>query len=189
MNTRGVRGVAAVASLLAVLPAAPWGAGIVWAAEENMPASIQNNMDVGMEYTLTVDGAVVDSTQGKASFHYVQGRGQIIPGLERQLAGLHVNDTKDVTVSPEEGYGVVDQAAFVEVPKSQLPSGSTPEVGMMLQGVNPSGQTFRAVVSEVKADKVMLNLNHPLAGKTLTFKVKIASIAPAAPAAKTPAAP
>ena len=155
--------------------------GAVWAADQ--PAStVQNNMDVGMEYTLTVDGAVVDSTNGRGPFHYIHGRGQIVLGLERELTGLKVNDTKEVTVKPEEGYGNVDPAAVVEVPKSQLPNETPPAVGMMLQGVNPSGQTFRAMIEEVKADTVKLNLNHPLAGKTLNFKIKIASIASAPPA-------
>ena len=148
---------------------------------------IQNNMDVGFEYTLSVDGAVVDSTEGKAAFHYVHGLNQVIPGLERQLAGLHVGDAKDVIVSAEEGYGQVDPSAFVEIPKTQLPTGVTPEVGMMLRGVNPNGQNFRARISEMKADTVVLDLNHPLAGKTLSFKVKVVSISPAPEAAPSPA--
>src|SRR3989338_6707844 len=102
---------------------------------------------------------------------------------EGRVGGGKVKDRKGVAVKREEGYGNVDPAAFVEVPKSQLPSEAPPAVGMMLQGVNPSGQTFRAMITEVKADTVRLNLNHPLAGKALNFKVKIASIIPAPPAA------
>ncbi len=156
------------------------GARVAWAADNASAATIQDQMDVGMEYTLTVDGTVVDSTDGKQPFHYIHGKGQIVPGLEHQLAGLKVGDAKEVTVSPEDGYGKVDPAAFVEVQRTQLPANVTPQVGMGLQGVNPDGQTFRATISEVNADKVKLNLNHPLAGKTLAFKIKIVSIAPAA---------
>ena len=164
-------------------------APLVHAADAPAASAIQDNMDVGLEYTLTVDGAVVDSTEGKEAFHYIQGQKQVIPGLERQLAGLHVGDTKDVTVNPEEGYGQVDPSAIVEVPKTQLPNGVTPEVGMMLRGVNPNGQTFRARIKEMKADTVVLDLNHPLAGKTLNFKVKVVSVslAPAPQAASAPA--
>jgi len=107
-------------------------------------------MTVGMEYTLLSDGAVVDSSEGKGPLHYVQGRRQIIPGLERQLVGLHVGDTKEVTVSPEEGYGKVDPTAVIEVAKSQLPPDATPTVGMVLRGMNPDGQSFRARVTEVR---------------------------------------
>lgn len=141
-------------------------------------AAIKDSMDVGIEYTLTVDGAVVDSTEGKAPFHYIQGQRQMIPGLERQLAGLRVGDTKDVTVAPVDGYGEIDPAAFVEVPKTQLPKDVTPTVGMILRGVNPDGHTFRAKISEMKDASVVLDLNHPLAGKTLNFHVKVVEIAP-----------
>ncbi len=143
--------------------------------------AVGDHLDVGMEYTLTSDGTVVDSTNGRGPFHYVQGAGQIIPGLERQLVGLHVGDSKEVTVKPEDGYGVVDPAAVIEVPKTQLPKDVAPTVGMVLRGVNPNGKNFQARISEVKKDSVVLNLNHPLAGKTLTFKVKITDIAPVKP--------
>ena len=148
------------------------------AAEPTVAAAIKDSMDVGIEYTLTVDGAVVDSTDGKTPFHYVQGQHQMIPGLERQLAGLHVGDTKDVTVAPADGYGEIDPSAFVEVPKTQLPKEVTPTVGMVLRGVNPDGQSFRAKISQMKDTTVVLDLNHPLAGKTLNFHVKIVEVAP-----------
>ena len=142
-------------------------------------ATVQDNMDVGLEYTLTVDGNVVDSTQGKSAFHYVQGRHQMIPGLERQLTGLHVGDAKDVVVKPEEGYGPVDPSAMIDIPKTQLPPNITPKVGMVLHGTQKDGQSFRAKIQEIKDKTVKLDLNHPLAGKTLNFKIKIATIAPA----------
>lgn len=147
--------------------------------ESSASLAIRDNMAVSMEYTLMSDGAVVDSSEGKGPVHFVQGRRQIIPGLERQLVGLRVGDTKEITVSPEEGYGKVDPAAVIEVAKNQLPSDTTPVVGMFLRGMNPDGQSFRARITEIKKDTVMLDLNHPLAGKTLTFKVKITEIAPA----------
>ncbi len=169
MSAMVLLGICASAQAEQAAPAAP-------AQETAM--TIQDNMKVGLEYTLTSEGAVVDSTDGKEPFHYVQGQGQIIPGLERQLVGLHVGDTKEVTVTPEEGYGVVDQAAFIKVEKKQLPKDVPPHVGMMLTGKNPDGRSFRARISEIKDDQVTLDLNHPLAGKTLVFKVKIIDIAP-----------
>ncbi len=143
-------------------------------------AAIQNGMDVGLEYSLTVEGSVVDSTEGKQPLHYVHGTGKIIPGLEKQLAGMHVGESKEVTVTPEDGYGQVDPAAVVEVDKAKLPPDTVPAVGMILRGVNPDGQMFQARIKEIKDDKVMLDLNHPLAGKTLQFKVKVISISPIA---------
>jgi len=135
---------------------------------------------VALEYTLTVEGTVVDTTQDRGPFHYIHGQGQLIPGLERELAGLHVGDAKEVTIPPEDGYGLVDPAAFVEVPKEQLPQDVTPTVGLILRGVNPDGKNFRAKINEVKDKSIVLDLNHPLAGKTLNFHVKVTNISPPA---------
>jgi FKBP-type peptidyl-prolyl cis-trans isomerase SlyD len=105
----------------------------------------------------------------------------VIPGLEKAMQGLKVGDTKQITVTPEEGYGSVDPSAFAEIPKAQLPAGVSPEVGMVLRGVNPDGQSFQARVKEIKDQTVMLDLNHPLAGKTLNFDIKVTDIKPAPP--------
>ena len=147
--------------------------------KETVMSTIQDHMTVQLEYTLTADGAVVDSTEGRGPFRYVQGRGQIIPGLERQLTGLHVGDEREITVKPEEGYGPLDPSAFVEVPKEQLPTNATPTVGLVLRGMDPEGRMFRATIHEIKDHTVMLDLNHPLAGKTLLFKIKVVDISPA----------
>ena len=150
-------------------------------AEEAPPAAgmtqtIQKGSTVQIDYTLTVDGAVVDSSQGREPLKYVQGGGQIIPGLERQLAGLHVGDSGDFTVSPEEGYGAVKLDAFLQVKRDQLPKDVTPEVGMVLRGMGPDGNPFRARIQQINQDGVTLDLNHPLAGKTLQFKVKVVGV-------------
>ena len=144
-----------------------------------MALSIQDGMDVELEYTLTSEGKVMDSTDGREPFHYVHGNGQMIPGLERQLTGLHVGDTKEVTVSPDEAYGQLDPTAVMEVPKTELPSDVTPTIGLVLRGENPDGKSFRARIDTINLDSVVMNLNHPLAGKTLNFKVKILAIKPA----------
>lgn len=146
-----------------------------------MAVAVQDNMEVTFECTLTVDGAIVDSSEGKPPFRCVHGRHQLVPGLEQVLTGLHVGDRKDVTVPPEDGCGQVDLAAFVDIPKSKLPSDITPAVGMALRGVNPSGQAFQATISTLKDESVTLNLNHPLAGKTLAFAVKVVEISPTPP--------
>ena len=149
--------------------------------DSQSPSAVQDEMEVGVEYTLTSEGTVVDSNQGQAPLRYVHGRRQIIPGLERALTGLHVGDSKEVTVSPEDGYGPIDPSKVVEVPREQLPPDVTPTVGMVLRGVNGNGRGFPATVKEVKDKTVVLDLNHPLVGKTLHFKVKITDIAPAKP--------
>ena len=160
-------------------PATPQPAAASEKQEAASSAMIQDNMEVQLEYTLSADGQVVDSTEGHGPFRYVHGMKQIIPGLERQLAGLHVGDAKEITVTPNEGYGPVDPAAVIDVPREQLPADTKPETGMVLRGVDPDGRAFRATVQDVKEKTVKLNLNHPLAGKTLVFKIKVVDITPA----------
>lgn len=143
---------------------------------QGTPLAVTKGKKVSMEYTLTVEGKVVDSSEGKAPLSFVQGTGQIISGLERQLEGLVVGDEKIVVVSPKEGYGEINPEAYREVPKTSLPPQMQPQVGMILQMSSPDGQRYPALVREVKADSIIVDFNHPLAGKVLNFKIKIVSI-------------
>lgn len=147
-----------------------------YAEEELMAPAIQEGSIVQINYTLTVDGDVVDSSEGREPLSYTQGQGQIIPGLEKELVGLSIGDEKSVTVSPEEGYGVIDPQAFIEVPKDQLAPDVVPTIGQILRGNDNNGQPFQAAISKIDDKMVTLNLNHPLAGKTLTFQVKVVDI-------------
>jgi len=139
---------------------------------------------VTLDYTLTVDNKEMETSVGKTPLTYVVGSRSIIPGLEAQLNGMHLNEEKVVKVAPKDAYGDVDQKAFKEFPKTSLPKGIDLKVGMVLQATAPDGSKFPTLISEIKTDTVVLNFNHPLAGKELTFKVKILKIenAPAAPA-------
>jgi FKBP-type peptidyl-prolyl cis-trans isomerase 2 len=137
---------------------------------------IADGATVQLEYTLTDgSGAVLDSNKGQKPLVYTQGGQQIIPGLEKQLAGLHTGDEKKVTLKPEEAYGPVDPAAQTEVPKDALPADAL-VVGTTLLARNAAGESRPVVVKEVKDQTVVLDLNHPLAGKTLVFDVKVLSI-------------
>jgi FKBP-type peptidyl-prolyl cis-trans isomerase SlyD len=145
-----------------------------------MELRIAKDVQVGMQYTLTVDGGVVDSTDGREPFQYIHGQGQLIPGLERQLEGMRVGESRELTVSPDDGYGPVDPSAFVEVSAEQFsPGGIPPALGTTVRGVSPEGQEFQARVHEMKKEAVVLDLNHPLAGKTLLFKVTVTDLVPA----------
>ncbi len=140
---------------------------------------VGDNDVVSLEYTLTVDGEVVDSSEGHGPIEYIQGKGQIIPGLEKEVYGMAVGESKEVVVSPAEGYGEENPEAFVEVPKSEFPPEIPLEVGTPLQLRDQQGQVFDATIAEVKENTVLLNFNHPLAGKTLTFQIKVVDVRPA----------
>ncbi len=140
---------------------------------------------VTLDYTLTVDNKEVETSVGKTPLSYVVGSRNIIPGLEAQLNGMHVKEEKVINVASKDAYGDVDPKAFKEFPVTSLPKGLTPKVGMVLQATAPDGSRFPAVINAINGDKVQLNFNHPLAGKALTFKVKILNIenAPVVPVA------
>ncbi len=138
---------------------------------------------VTLDYTLMVDNKMMETSIGKTPLTYVAGSRMIIPGLEAQINGMRVNEEKTIKVPAKDAYGEVDPKAFRDFPKTSLPKDIEPKVGMVLQATAPDGAKFPAVISAIKGDKVTLDFNHPLAGKDLTFKVKILNIenAPAAP--------
>lgn len=147
---------------------------------EKPAAMVQAGSDVSFDYTLTDEkGAVIDSSKGKQPMHYIHGQGQIIPGLEKELAGMAVGGQKKVTVKPEDGYGPVDPRAFQEVPKDKVPADAL-KVGTVLAAQGPQGERIPVRVHEIKEKTVVMDFNHPLAGKTLSFDIKITDIKPPA---------
>lgn len=140
------------------------------------PMTVSNGKTVSLEYTLTLDHKeVLDSNVGGDPLTFTQGSHDIIPGLEDALEGMKVGDSKQVTVAPENAYGKVDPQAFQEVPLEHIPPDAR-KVGVQLQGRDPQGNLVHPRVAEVKEKAVVLDFNHPLAGKTLFFDVKILDI-------------
>ncbi len=138
---------------------------------------IDNDMVVGIDYTLKDDaGTILDSSEGNGPLHYLHGHGNIVEGLETALAGRGTGDSFDVTVSPEQGYGEMDEGLVFEVPKDQLPSDITPEKGMELMLSTESGGTAVVRIRKVKPGSVELDANHELAGKTLHFSVTVREV-------------
>jgi len=137
---------------------------------------IQEGAIVSIEYTLADEsGKVLDSSAGKEPLTYIQGAGQIVRGLENALNGLKVGDQKKVQAKPEEGYGLPGTKEFQEIPREKIPPDAQ-KVGAMLMTKSPQGQAIALRVSEVKDKTVMIDFNHPLAGKTLNFDVKVTDI-------------
>ncbi|OGW75022.1 MAG: hypothetical protein A2Z72_04450 [Omnitrophica bacterium RBG_13_46_9] len=138
--------------------------------------AVQNGSKVAFDYTLMVDGEIVDSSQGKEPLRYVHGNKEIIPGLSRGLEGMRVGEEKTIVVSPDEAYGEINPSAFREVPKSSIPKEVELGVGNILSMKTADGNIFPVRVAEIKEDTVVIDLNHPLAGKELNFTVKIREI-------------
>ena len=140
--------------------------------------AIEKGSTVQLEYTLKDDaGAVLDSNKGQSPFTYTQGEAQLMPGLEKQLVGMHVGEEKKVVLPPEEAYGRPDPSAETEVAKDLLPREAL-TVGARLMARNSTGEQRPVMVKEIKEKTVVLDLNHPLAGKTLVFEVKVLGVEP-----------
>lgn len=145
-------------------------------AQDPAPAPIiKDGSRVQLEYTLSdAAGKVLDSNKGAEPFAYTHGERQIVPGLESALAGKRAGDVTKVTVKPEDAYGKVDPKALIEVGRERVPPDV--KVGSELTGRASNGQTRAVRVKDIKEKSVVLDLNHPLAGKTLVFDVRILTV-------------
>jgi FKBP-type peptidyl-prolyl cis-trans isomerase 2 len=140
-----------------------------------MTKTVSNGKMISLEYTVKLqDGQVVDSNVGGNPLTYTQGANQIIRGVESAVEGMELGEAKQAVVPPTDGYGDSDPNAFAEVPKDKLPQEI--KVGTQLHGKDSSGHEIRPVVSAIKDETVLLDFNHPLAGKTLYFDLKVVNI-------------
>jgi len=151
-------------------------------------AVVVTGKQVKLDYTLTVNNEQVETSVGKEPLSIVYGDHSIIPGLEKAIEGMKVGEEKVVEVEPKDAYGENDPKAVKEFPLSSMPKDPAPKVGMVLQAQAPDGESFPAVIKEINGDKVVLDFNHPLAGKKLSFKIKVLDVAdaPLAPAVAAP---
>jgi len=160
------------ASLLAVL-AMFISSSSLHAEEANV---ITEGSKVSLEYTLNIEGGqTVDTNTGEDPLVYTQGNNEIIPALEEELSGLTPGDEKQVTLEPEQAYGSVDPEAFREVPLEQIPEDARNE-GQLLVMQDQQGNQQQIKVAEIRDETALLDLNHPLAGKTLQFDVKVVDV-------------
>lgn len=137
---------------------------------------IKHGQKVSLEYTVFLeDGTQVDSNVGEAPLVFVLGANQIFPALEQALLGLTIGETKQIVLKPEEAYGPVVQEAFREVDIETIPASYRRE-GAVLGIQDPQGGVFPIRVHKIQEEKAILDFNHPLAGQSLRFHVKITSV-------------
>jgi peptidylprolyl isomerase len=138
---------------------------------------VENGLYVQVEYQgALADGQVFDSSQGRAPLEVKMGCGQLIQGFEDALMGMSLNEKKTVTLSPEQAYGHRDEDQKRSFPKAEVPPQMNPEVGQTVALSNPSGQQIPATITEVTNEAITVDLNHPLAGKTLVFDIQVVGI-------------
>lgn len=136
----------------------------------------EENSVVGLEYEVKEAGTteIVDSNKGGSPLEFITGKGQLIPGLEKQLAGMNEGESADIMVKAEDAYGEVNPEAVQTLPKEQF-EGVELEAGMMLYGQGEDGQQVQVIVKSFTDTDVTIDYNHPLAGKDLMFAVTIIS--------------
>jgi FKBP-type peptidyl-prolyl cis-trans isomerase SlyD len=137
--------------------------------------AIQTNQIVSIEYEVRDGETVVDSNVGGLPLVFMFGKGQIIPGLENGITNMAIGEKAEVLVKPEDAYGEHNPEAKQEVPKDQF-TGIELEIGMSLYGQGENGETVQVVVQEIGEESVIIDFNHPLAGKELLFNVTINNI-------------
>jgi FKBP-type peptidyl-prolyl cis-trans isomerase SlyD len=142
-----------------------------------MSATAVKNKVVTIHYTLRDDaGAILDSSRDSDPLDYLHGHGGIVPGLERAMEGKAVGETVKVTVPPKDGYGEPSGPGPRQVPRDAFPGDVELEKGMQFFAPGPKGRPVPVWVTDVHADHVHIDTNHPLAGATLHFDVEVVAI-------------
>ena len=136
---------------------------------------IENGKVVSVHYVgKFTDGEVFDSSEGIETLQFEVGSGQLIPGFESAIIGKVVGDKVTANITPEEGYGLVREDLIVSVPLDKMPGDV--EVGQALEAQGDNGQSAQVFVKEVNEDTVVIDGNHPLAGKDLVFEIEVVEI-------------
>lgn len=144
-----------------------------------MTKEVQEDMVVSLDYSLIVDDDEVESTQDGNPIQFIQGHGQIIPGLEEALSGMEVSSTKTIHVKSEDAYGESDPDARQKVKQEEFSEDVPLDVGTFLDLRDADDNVLSAQIVEKDEETVTLDFNHPLAGKDLVFEVTIADLRPA----------
>ena len=139
---------------------------------------IKKGDKIKVDYTGTFeDGTVFDTSEGKHPLEFEAGSEQLIKGFSNAVIGMEKGQEKEIKLIPAESYGDVNPNMIKKVPRSQLPKDQEPKEGMMLALKTPDGHQFPARITEVTEEDITIDLNHPLAGKTLNFKIKVVETA------------
>lgn len=140
-------------------------------------SKVKKNDTVQVHYTVKLmSGEIFDSSLEREPLEVQLGEGQLIPGFENALVDMAVNENKTITIAKEDAYGEVMDDLFQKVPKSDLPDTIEPKAGMGLVGTKPDGTQQQFRIAEVHDEHIVLDANHPLAGKDLVFDLELIAI-------------
>lgn len=132
---------------------------------------------VRVHYTLKdAKGDTVESSKGQMPIEFTIGEGSVIPGFEKAVTGMKTGETKTVRIPPEDAYGPHNKDKIFEFDRKNAPSEFDPQIGQTIQMHRPDGKTFVATVLERTEKGFLMDVNHPLAGKELTFELELVEI-------------
>jgi FKBP-type peptidyl-prolyl cis-trans isomerase SlyD len=137
---------------------------------------VENGVVVSIDYTLRVDGEVLDSSDDAGPLQFLAGYENVVPGLEREMIGMKIGESKEVVVAPKDGYGEFDEEGFMDVPRSEFPTDVEVEEGIELSVTDEDGQNQYARVESLTDETIRLDFNHPLAGAELHFNVTVVAL-------------
>ncbi len=143
-------------------------------------ASVQDDLVISLDYTLRVEGDVLDTSSGDEPIQFIQGRGHIIPGLEKALYGMKTGDEKEVVLQPEDAYGEYDPDARMTVDRAHVLEDGELAIDEEIEIEDEGGNVSLARIIGIDGDQIMLDFNHPLAGRVLAFTVTVVDLRPAA---------
>ena len=140
-------------------------------------AAASSGDNVKIHYTGRLeDGTVFDSSEGRDPLEFSLGAGSVIPGFDKGVTGMEVGEKKTVTIPPLDAYGEAKDEMIAVINRQHIPPNITPEIGMQLEMQSPEGQQMPVTITAITEDKVTLDANHHLAGKTLIFDLELVSI-------------
>jgi len=138
---------------------------------------VAKDMFVSVEYTGTLEnGEVFDTSQGRQPLEIQMGAGQLIKGFEDALDGMALKEKKTFTLEPEDAYGQRDESLTRDFPRADVPPEMDPQVGQTVGLHDGQGQQIPATIVDVTDENVTVDLNHPMAGKALTFDIEVVNI-------------
>jgi len=142
--------------------------------------AIEKGNKVKMEYTGTLDGGMVfdSTTHGDHShpFEFTAGIGQVIPGFDNAVLGMELNQEKEFRIDAKDAYGEKNPDAVQKIPRDKLPLDADIQTGMMLGVQTPDGRQMPVKIADINDKEITIDMNHPLAGEALNFKIKIVGI-------------